>query len=594
MPVRELDLHLINKIAAGEVIERPASLVKELIENSLDAGSTQIELSVEGGGIERVFISDNGSGMEPDDLSLAIRRHTTSKITSEEDLFDIKTLGFRGEALASIVEVSRVVISSRSERSPEATRLEIEGGKILSTRAEGRRQGTSVDVRDLFFNTPARRKFLKSEKTELAHIIKIVKRFVLSHPHVHFKLSHGGKVIFDSPSAESLRGVIAQIYSSDLAKSMLEVQLENNEIQITGLIAPPEQSKPDRSEQHIYINGRFVRDQALSFAISRAYEGFIQHGRYPVVFLFIQINRQMIDVNVHPKKEEVRFSNPALVQSELKRAVSNALLTRGVIPTLRQPQAQSPQPSPPPARPHFRSSHASSGGALQQRPPELDLKRELLNRAAEQQPERPAATSQQPASGQHERVIGQLHGTYIVVQTQQGVELIDQHVAHERIFYEKYLSQISSGKIPRQRLLIPMTLELPIDQAELLEKQIQHLETKLGIGIERFGSGTFILRDWPESLAKNLTKEQAARALERVLQALEHDAQIELAELAKEMAADLACESAIVKNTPLNRDEMEGLLAQLRQTQNPYRCPHGRPIIVAYSLIELERAFGRR
>jgi DNA mismatch repair protein MutL len=595
MKIHELDSHLINKIAAGEVIERPASLVKELIENSLDAGSTQIEILIEGGGIERVCLSDDGSGMAREDLVLAIRKHTTSKIRSEEDLFNIQTLGFRGEALASIVEVSRTSIVSRPEGSSEATRLDIEGGEIRSTRTDGRKVGTTVDVRDLFFNTPARRKFLKSEKTELSHIIKAVKHSVLAHPSVHFKLTHGAKVILDSPPASSLRDTVANLYSPELAKALLGVELLGNEIKIEGLIAPPDHSKSDRSEQFLYVNGRFIRDVSLNYAISRAFEGFIPAGRFPIAFLFVQINPAMIDVNVHPKKEEVRFSNLALVQAEVKRAVSNALLTRGVIPMLHDPTSPQQQwTGETPSQMHFQSGH--SGRGLQRRPPELDLKRELLSRAtARPHVQDSIRESAQPESqSKHDRVIGQLHGTYIIVQTEQGIELIDQHVAHERIFFEKYLSQLTAGRIARQRLLIPMTLEFPLEEAELLEKHLPQLYAKLGVGIERFGSGTFIIRDWPESFAKSLTKEGAMRVLERVLQALEHDAHVELADLAKEMAADLACESAVVKNTQLNREEMEALLAQLRQTENPYRCPHGRPIIVAYSLVELEKAFGRR
>lgn len=585
MKVRELDAHLINKIAAGEVIERPASVVKELIENSLDAGSTQIEVLIEGGGMERISISDNGSGMEREDLALAIHRHTTSKIESEEDLYNIRTLGFRGEALASIVEVSRTVIVSRSEESPEATRVEMEGGQIKHVRAEGRRQGTTVDVRDLFFNTPARRKFLKSEKTEFFHIVRTVKRFALAYPGVHLRLLHGGKLILESPPAQTTRDVIAQLYDAELAKSLLEVESHGREVRVHGFVAPPERARADRNEQYVFINGRFVRDTAIQYAISKAYEGLLEKDKHPVTFLFLEIDPQMIDVNVHPKKEEVRFSNPSLVQTEVKRAVGNALLTQGMIPSLKEPRSDAAmeERGRPKEPVQLRGRYTAAR--------ELDLKKELLERAT---PSRPPAAIPFQAQVGHERIIGQLHGTYIIVQTEQGLELIDQHVAHERIFFEKYLEQLTTGHVRRQRLLIPMTLEFPIDQAELLAKHLGVLEQKLGVGLERFGGGTFILRDWPESLAEELTKENATHTLERVLQALEHEADVALEELAKHMAADLACESAIVKNTLLSLHEMEVLVTQLRQMKNPYRCPHGRPIIVSYSLSELERAFGRR
>jgi len=587
MKVRELDAHLINKIAAGEVIERPASVVKELIENSLDAGSTQIDILIEGGGVQRINVSDDGAGMDREDLLVAIRRHTTSKIHTEEDLFHIKTLGFRGEALASIVEVSRTVISSRREETPEATRVEIEGGQIQSTRAEGRRKGTTVDVRDLFFNTPARRKFLKSEKTEFFHIVRTVKRFALAYPTVHLRLLHGGKLILESPPARQLRDVIAHLYDPDLARSLLDVKSEGREIRVHGLVAPPQRARADRTEQYVFVNGRFVRDTAIQYAISKAYEGLLEKDKHPVTFLFLEIDPQMVDVNVHPKKEEVRFSNPSLVQAEVKRAVSNALLTQGMVPSLREPRSAAPAESKervpfrehPPVRGHFPETRT------------LDLKRELLERAT---PSRAPAASPFQAPLGRERIIGQLHGTYIIVQTEQGLELIDQHVAQERIFFEKYLEQLTTGRVRRQRLLIPMTLEFPIDQAELLAKHLEVLEQKLGVRLERFGGSTFILRDWPERLAEELTKENAIHTLERILEAVEHEAEVSLEELAKQMAADLACEAAVVKNTPLSAQEMEGLVTQLRQMNNPYRCPHGRPIIVSYSLAELERAFGRR
>ncbi|OGF55058.1 MAG: hypothetical protein A2Z21_04495, partial [Candidatus Fraserbacteria bacterium RBG_16_55_9] len=421
-------------------------------------------------------------------------------------------------------------------------------------------------------------KFLKSEKTEFFHIVRTVKRFALAYPTVHIRLLHGSKLVLESPPARELRDVIAQLYDPDLAKALLEVKVEGREVCVHGLVAPPQRARADRNEQYVFVNGRFVRDTAIQFAISKAYEGLLERDKYPVTFLFVEIDPQMVDVNVHPKKEEVRFSNPSLVQAEVKRAVSSALLTKGMIPSLKEPRP-------------------SVGGSMEQRVhlkgrpstgSPLDLKKEILKRASQTKPIPPEAQLR------GERVIGQLHGTYIVVQTEQGVELIDQHVAHERIFFERYLEQLTAGRVRRQRLLIPLTLEFPVDQADLLAKHLASLEEKLGVGLERFGGGTFILRDWPESLAEELTKENAIHTLERILEALEHEAEVGSEELAKQMAADLACESAVVKNTPLSLPEMEGLVAQLRQMKNPYRCPHGRPIIVSYSLSELERAFGRR
>lgn len=586
MPVRELDAHLINKIAAGEVIDRPASVVKELIENSLDAGCARIDVTVEGGGTERIQVSDDGCGMSRDDLLLAIRRHTTSKIHTEADLERIRTLGFRGEALASIVEISRTVIVSRGD-DEKAARVAIEGGKIEHIRAEGRKRGTTVDVRDLFYNTPARRKFLKSERTEFTHIVRTVKRFALSHPEVHLRLVHGGKLVLESPPVRSTRDCVAHLYDAELAKALLEAKAEGQEVSVRGLVAPPQRARADRNEQYLFVNGRYVRDSALLYALSKAYEGLIDRDRYPMAFLFLEVDPQMVDVNVHPKKEEVRFSNVRLVQTELKRAVSEALLGRGAIPHLGDPGR--------PASPQEHVRYGAQRRLHYEELRELDLKRELRERAARRGPAGPrdeAAVPQPEAPG--ERIIGQLHNTYIVIQTDNGFELIDQHVAHERVLYEQYLHQLTEGHVCRQRLLIPLTLEFPPDQAEQLGDRLALLNEKLGVGLERFGGGTFILREWPEAFAQDLAKDDAVHALERLLETLEHEDDASLEELAKQMAADLACEAAVVKNTRLSTDEMQSLVARLRLTKNPYRCPHGRPIMLQYSLDALEKAFGRR
>ncbi len=602
--VHELDEHLIRKIAAGEVIERPASVVKELVENSLDAGAKRIEVLVEGGGLRRIAVADDGIGMVRADALLAIRRHTTSKIRSERDLERIQTLGFRGEALASIVEVSRAAIVTRAEGEPEGTRLEIEGGVVRSVRREGRGRGTTVDVRDLFFNTPARRKFLKSERTEFAHILRVLKRFALAYPEVHFRLVRNGRNALESPPARELREVIAQLYGAELARALLEVRADGPEIRVHGLVSPPQQARADRGEQHVFVNGRFVRDAAVRYAITKAYEGFLK-DKHPMVFLFLEVDPEKVDVNVHPQKAEVRFANPKLVQAEVKRAIAEALLTRGAIPQLRPPRV--PAPAPPASRPKeplslrpFTPSAPELDLDL-----DLDLKRELLERSRAAsgalpprgEPDEGRAEQEDRLGGTpkgRDRVLGQLHGTYILVQTPEGLELIDQHVAHERILFERYRAQLASGGVRRQRLLLPLTLEFPPDQAELLEAQLPTLGGELGIGLERFGGTTFLVREWPESFAEGLTEERARQALERVLSALEREEEPHLEELAKALAADLACEAAVVKNTPLTLEEMEHLVRELRRAENPYRCPHGRPIIVKYSLRELERAFGRR
>ncbi len=590
--VKVLDPHLVNKIAAGEVIERPASVVKELIENALDAGATKIEIAVEGGGTERICVADNGEGMSREDLLLAIQRHTTSKLSSEEDLFNIKTLGFRGEALASIVEVSRTVMTSKRDDSPAGVQVEIAGGQVQRVAAVGRARGTTIDVRDLFFNVPARRKFLKSAKTEIYHIVRMVKRFVLAYARVHFRLTHQDRQIFEAPPSSDLRSTIAHLYNAETARALLEARAEIPGLRISGLISAAQLTRTDRSEQFIFVNGRFVRDLQINYAISAAYESLLPAQQHPMILLFLEIEPRAVDVNVHPKKEEVRFAEPIKVQALVKQAITTALTSAQAVPkfekkqiveTISRPQAQGP--APPPNRRTFEP-------AQHPRAATLDLRQELAQRA---QPADTPAHSPAKREPPHQFcVLGQLHNTYILVQTEAGLEIIDQHVAHERILYEKFLEQLQAQKIARQRLLIPVTLELPADQAELLAGYLQQLDERLGIGLAHFGSTTFIIREWPQVLASDWNKTDFQATIERLLTLLEQEATPEPAELAKTLAARVACERAVVKNRPLKIEEMEALVRQLKATQNPYHCPHGRPIVLAYSLAELEKKFGRR
>jgi len=589
MKVKVLDPHIVNKIAAGEVIERPASVIKELIENALDAEATKIEIAVEGGGERRLCVADDGSGMSQEDLLLAIQRHTTSKISSEEDLFQIRTLGFRGEALASIVEVSKTVITTKSDDSPEGVRVEIEGGRVCAVKAAGRARGTTVDVRELFFNVPARRKFLKSPKTEFFHIVRTVKRFALAYPAVHFRLEHDGKLVLDLPPTGDLRQTIAQLYTPELARALLDVYATIPGLTVRGLVSPAQLVRPDRSEQFLFVNGRFVRDPQINYAISQAYETALKGEQHPYIFLFLEIDPRAVDVNVHPQKAEVRFAEPVKVQALVKQAITKALTSAHAVPRWERPSPPSPLPWVPTGEGCPQGGVKAKGEVIQPRAPQLDLQKEI--EALREKPiPSPAPAEALPSF----RVLGQLHGTYILVQTESGLEIIDQHVAHERILYERFLAQLREQKVLRQRLLIPVTIEMPPDRAELLAAHLEEFDERLGIGIEHFGGGTFVLRDWPQVLTSDWSKSEFAATIERVLAVLEHEAEPTLEELAKTLAARVACEAAVVKNKPLRPEEMTELIRQLKQTQNPYTCPHGRPIILAYSLEELEKKFGRR
>lgn len=589
--IRVLEPRVVSKIAAGEVIERPASVVKELVENSLDAGASRIEVSIEKGGLAKITVADDGEGMDPEDLQLAIRRHTTSKIATEEDLERITTLGFRGEALASIVEVSRVTITSRARGREEAVRLEVAGGEVLALEPCGRAPGTTVEVSELFYNTPARRKYLRSEQAEGYHILRTMKRFVLAQRGVHFALTSDGRSVLEAPAQRDLRERLALLYGPEFARRLIEVQSEGNLIRVSGLIALPEEGRADRQDQFIFVNGRYVRDQAVSFALARAYEGLVKGGKFPPVFLFIELSPELVDVNVHPRKEEVRFTDPRLVQAEVKRAVEAGLLSRQIVPKLGEARPGPGAKATKAIRPGRGRGQLALRKPLAGQPLGLDLRKELAASAHRPGPELPAQSGEARPTW---KILGQLHNTYILVQTEEGLELIDQHVAHEQVLYERFLAQLQEGEIPRQRLLIPLALELPREEAELLAAHRELLEERLGIGLEPFGGGSFIIRDWPQVLAERLTKERAREALEKVSRLLEAGEEPEFAEFVEEVAAELACAAAITKNTPLSPEEMEGLVRQLQALENPYRCPHGRPIVVKYTLEDLERRFSRR
>ncbi|MCL6641974.1 MAG: DNA mismatch repair endonuclease MutL, partial [Candidatus Bipolaricaulota bacterium] len=502
-------------------------------------------------------------------------------------------LGFRGEALASIVEVSKTEIISKSDESPEGVRVELEGGRVLAVRAAGRAPGTTVDVRELFFNVPARRKFLKSAKTEFFHIVRAVKRFALAYPTVHFRLEHDGKTVLDLPPSSDLRQTLARLYTADFARALLDVSMTIPGLTVRGLVSPSHLTRSDRTEQFLFVNGRFVKDSQINYAISQAYESALKSEQYPYIFLFIEIDPRAVDVNVHPQKSEVRFAEPIKVQALVKQAITRVLTSAHAVPRLEKT---------PPLAPPRHGEGRGAGKELEAHPHihPLSPLRERgegvrgdgeapLLATGRGRGQLDAATACSPV-----RVLGQLHGTYIVVQTESGLEIIDQHVAHERILYERFLAQLKENKIVRQRLLIPVTVEMSPDKAELLAGHLQELGERLGIGIEHFGGRTFILRDWPQVLTSEWSRSDFTETLERVLAVLERESEPALEELAKALAARVACEAAVVKNKPLRPEEMTELIRQLKQTQNPYHCPHGRPIVLAYSLEELEKKFGRR
>lgn len=618
MKVKALDSHLINIIAAGEIIDRPASIVKELVENSLDAGAKRITVEVQKGGLESIRIDDDGQGIAKDDLELAIQRHTTSKISTEADLDGIQTLGFRGEALASICEVAKVNISSKTADADEGSQLIIEGGEVQSLKAIGRGQGTTIEVKDLFFNLPARRKFLKSEKTENLHITRLMKRFLFSHPNVHLRLIQGKRTVLDSPGSEDYIEIASHLYDTKTAKGLVPISFDGQVLKVRGWVSTAQMNRADRNEQYTFVNARAVSEAVIHYAINRAYEGTLERGRHPYVCLHMKLDPHLVDVNVHPQKHEIRFMDAQIVKREILQALNQGLLSSHATPNLPWKQAEEAL--------KYRPQRTGEGEKLDLRreleqrrestpasntDPSTSRFRELQAELKTEQPQ-PAQTESAASASLQEtpvphtpevkstlteteevRVVGQIHGTYIVVQTSSGFELIDQHVAHERVLYEKFLKQIGESGIQSQKLLLPETIKATPDQAQLFG---QHTATlaKLGIEIESFGPDTFLVRAWPQALAEFHAQAGYQHVLERLLEVIEQEGDPSFEALAEVMVASLSCEAAVVKNTLMPLEAMRHLVKELKQVENPFHCPHGRPIILQYGLPELERAFKRR
>jgi len=560
MRIRKLSEALIRRIAAGEVVERPGSVIKELVENSLDAKATTIEVDIRGGGVDFLSVSDDGEGMSPEEMHLAVERHTTSKIAREEDLFSITTLGFRGEALAAICAVSRTRILSRPHGSDEAYELLLEGGKVVGEGPAARPPGTTVEVRDLFYNTPARRKFLRSPRTEARYALWLVRRIALAHPRIRFAVrSEGNRVLSLAPATEPL-GRIAQVYGGSFAKRLIPVEMEEPGYKLQAFFGPPELSRPTRGEQFLFLSGRPVQVGTLGGAVEDVYRRYLPRGGHPVFFLYLDVDPFFVDVNVHPQKHQVRFRNEAAVRDLVRRAALAALGGRlvSLVPTKPSRKGEGfPRGSDIPA----------------DLPPERPTQQEAL------------FPPSRPQGGREWRVLGQVRASYILVETEEALEIVDQHVAHERVLFEKLQDQ---GEVPSHLLLVPQPLEFPPDVAGALREAAPKLR-RLGIHLEPFGERGFLLRGWPAPLvdwqARKGFREPLEAAAERVLRGGE----VPLEELWRE----IACAGAVKAGEPLDPAEQEALIAEWKNTREPARCPHGRPVALRIPWEELARRFGR-
>jgi len=682
--IRVLSDNLANQIAAGEVVERPASVAKELLENSLDAGAARIAIEIEAGGRRLLKITDDGDGMTRDDAVLAFERHATSKIRTFEDLNQISTLGFRGEALASIASVARVELTTKTASENAATKVQIEGGRLIDVKDAAHPQGTTVFVRDLFFNVPARRKFMRSEATENFHLINLVTHYALAHPDKAFVLNNNGREAMRVTPARNLRERAFQIFGADFLDSLLPVAGGSEFIaRISGFISAPRERRTTRDAQYFFINGRFVRDKIMARALTEGYRSVLPHGVYPVALVFVEIPAEEIDVNVHPAKTEVRFRRPEAVREIITEEIRKALANSGFLQRettsenvssdvfdqtktienyfdneaeklRQQPENETPQqnriefapkivePDAPPIQPEIPTfssdfeNQALSSAEFGVRNAELDtepvfeknLDFELQKSGAENQITESKVENQSPNLGEilnssdselrtsHSaldkmpfdsaaklpraveienlstsgiRPLGQMRESFIIATDAEGLLLIDQHVAHERILFDKYRKKMGERRIESQNLLLPETFDLTPAQAAAFELVQNELE-ELGFGLMRLSGRTIAIKSVPSDLAAG----EARNLLREILETIDSEKRGGARETWRdEIAASLACRAAVKINMPLTQEKMQWMIDKLLTTSSPTTCPHGRPVILRLTMRDIERAFHR-
>lgn len=585
--IRKLPNTLINQIAAGEVIESPAAVVKELVENAVDAGATQIDITLHDGGKSQIIVADNGSGMAGDDLQLAVERHATSKLP-DEDLFNITSFGFRGEALPSIAAVSRLTITSGTPDGDSNT-LTVEGGQQTDFSPSPPRRGTRIEVRDLFYATPARLKFLKTTKTELWAAVDVLRRLALANPTIAFSLQDEKRTLIQTKSTNNIQIRLDDILKDDVTQNSIGVSAEEHGLSLHGIISLPTYHKPNSREQYFFINNRPVKDKVLLGAVRGAYQDHIQSGRFPVVVLYLNISPQDVDVNVHPAKTEVRFKDANLVRSFIFRSIREALhktgsdgsQRSGVVVDLAQPSF-SQAANTPQTQTMFQEQSVRYHGPISSPRPSLPPLPTQQQTAIQPQDDQP--TPDYPLGV----AAAQLHKTYIVSQTTDGIVIIDQHAAHERIVYEDLKANLTNH-LKRQLLLVPEIIELPFDHVEALMEHQEAL-AQLGFSIETYGETAIVVREIPSLLGqtdvKNLIKDLAAEIVEA-------GTTFSLEKHLFNIAATMACHGSVRAGRILNQIEMNALLRQMEETPNSGQCNHGRPTYLKLTMQDIERLFKR-
>ena len=594
MPIRLLSSEVASQIAAGEVIERPASVVKELLENALDAGARSISITIEEAGKKLIEVADDGSGIPSSELELAVARHATSKLARSDELFSISTLGFRGEALASIGSVSRMTITSRVRNEQEGARLRVEGGISGKLTKVGTTVGTTVLVEELFYNVPARLKFLKSDVTERRAIDLLVTRYALAYPDRRFKLADGKNVVLQTAGDGDRRAILAALYGVDVARQMLEIQSGEEGAGLTGFISPTSLTRSNRKEITFFMNGRWVHDVSLSTALLQAYHTLLMVGRYPLTALFLEIAPEEVDVNVHPAKAEVRFRNQDKVFSFVQRSARKALLAYSPVPNVAPSLWGTTRtiPSEPPRHTglDWAIGHDEELTVGDFSPSDTGVESQMINA----QTQVPSSESLVPSPTPPSRIpllrlIGQIGATYLVAEGPDGLYLVDQHAAHERVLFEKLMAQHAMKNIPSQALLTPVAVTLPPHSANLLMAQLPVLQ-HFGFEVEEFGPNTFQVRAMP-ALFMGSDPSFALRAL---VEDFEEDEAPLQNEVEAKLAARVCKRMAVKAGQALSNEEQRALLHDLEACDSPRTCPHGRPTMIHLSVDMLERQFGRR
>ncbi|WP_424925795.1 DNA mismatch repair endonuclease MutL [Bacillus safensis] len=624
----QLSDDLSNKIAAGEVVERPASVVKELVENAIDAKSTVIEIDVEEAGLSSIRIIDNGVGIDAEDCKLAFQRHATSKIKDENDLFRVRTLGFRGEALPSIASVSHLEMKT-STGEGAGTHLALQGGKIISEKKTSGRRGTEIVVTNLFYNTPARLKYMKTVHTELGNISDVVNRIALAHPEVSIRLRHQGKVLLQTNGNGDVRHVLAAIYGTAVAKKMLPLHVQSLDFEVKGYISLPEVTRASRNYMSSVVNGRYVKHFPLVKAIHEGYHTLLPIGRHPITFIEMKMDPILVDVNVHPSKLEVRLSKEQELHELIKQGIKEVFQKQQLIPSASVPKKapmpavkneqqsltfdakqgnQGPAEKPLSYQPEplesivYETSHTEAYGIPKQEKTEASSpvfyeeassERDHLEESAASLEETVLHEEVTETILENERVpvmypIGQMHGTYILAQNERGLYIIDQHAAQERIKYEYYREKVGEIEQEVQEMLVPLTFHYSKNDMLIIEEH-KDILVKVGVFLEPFGSGSYIVRSHPQWFPKG----EEAELIEEIIEQVLDEKRVDIKKLREEAAIMMSCKGSIKANRHLRHEEIKALLDELRQTKDPFTCPHGLPIIIHHSTYEMEKMFKR-